>query len=263
MTTQAVANTPADGTSVPAVRGVLFDIDDTLVDLQAAMKGAMIAASTPLLPHFGPQDWTDFAQLYMDDPQRYYDRFVAGEFTFAQQRGLRARLVFEHFGYQGFDQEAEQQWIADFEAAQPLAIKAYVDVVPVLDALDRAGIPYGAVSNNVFAYQREKLDHADLQRIEVLVGIDALKVAKPDPRVFHEGCRLIGTLPEETLYVGDNYTIDGIGSLKAGLQPVWLNRHATVDSAEKDDAGVHQISALPQLVSFIPVLGEHLIGDPR
>ncbi|MCQ9163213.1 HAD family hydrolase [Arthrobacter sp. STN4] len=202
----------------------MFDIDDTLVDLHAAMKDAMIAASRPLLPDFGAADWDGFAALYMADVHRYYDRYVAGEFTFGEQRGLRARAVFAHFGTPGFDARAEQDWIEDFERAQPHHIRAYPDVVPALDALDAAGIPYGAVSNNVHDYQRAKLDHAGLQRISILVGIDTVNAAKPEPKVFLEGCRLLGTGPAETLYVGDNYLVDGEGSAAAGLQAVWLDR---------------------------------------
>ncbi|RAN73518.1 hypothetical protein B5P43_30565 [Bacillus sp. SRB_336] len=216
--------TPVPRVATAPVRGVLFDIDDTLVDLHAAMKDAMIAASRPLLPDFGAADWDGFAELYMADAERYYDRYVAGEFTFSEQRGLRARAVFTHFGTPGFDAVAEQEWVAEFERAQPGSIKAYADVVPALDALDAAGIPYGAVSNNVHDYQRAKLDHAGLQRISILVGIDTVNAAKPEPQVFWEGCRLLGTAPAETLYVGDNYLIDGEGSAAAGLQAVWLDR---------------------------------------
>lgn len=216
--------TPVPRVAAAPVRGVLFDIDDTLVDLHAAMKDAMIAASRPLLPGFGAADWDGFAALYMADAERYYDRYVAGEFSFTEQRGLRARAVFAHFGTPGFDAVAEREWIEDFERAQPGSIKAYPDVVPALDALDAAGIPYGAVSNNVHDYQRAKLDHAGLQRISILVGIDTVNAAKPDPRVFWEGCRLLGTAPADTLYVGDNYLIDAEGSAAAGLQAVWLDR---------------------------------------
>lgn len=224
MTLNASHNTLESAASTGRIKGVLFDIDETIVDLYRAMADAMTAASTRLLPEFGAADWDHFAALYMADVHDYYDRYVAGEFTFHEQRGLRARAVFGQLGVDGFDAAAEAQWIADFEKAQPLSIKAFADVVPLLDALDAAGIPYGAVSNNVHDYQRAKLNQAGLQRIAVLVGIDTVGVAKPDPAVFLEGCRLIGTLPGETLYVGDNFMVDGVGSIRAGLQGVWLNR---------------------------------------
>ncbi len=231
------------------VSGVLFDIDETLVDLYQAMTDAMVAASSHLLPHFGAADWERFAALYMADVNRYYDRYVAGEFTFHEQRGLRARVVFEELGVTGFDPAVEARWIADFETAQPLSIKAFADVVPLLDALDRAGIPYGAVSNNVHDYQRAKLDQAGLARIAVLVGIDTVNVAKPDPAIFLEGCRLIGTAPEETLYIGDNFMVDGVGSVSAGLHGVWLNRTGAA-APEVGAAVVLVAETVPEVVSL-------------
>lgn len=225
----------------------MFDIDDTLVDLHQAMKDAMIAASRPLVPHLGAGDWDAFAAMYMADADHFYDRYVAGEFTFAEQRGLRARAVMAQFGVSGFDSAAEQRWIADFEEAQPAYIRAYPDVVPVLDALDAAGVPYGAVSNNVHDYQRAKLDVAGLSRIRVLVGIDTVDAAKPDPRVFAEGCRLLGTTPAQTLYVGDNYVIDAEGSSQAGLQGVWLDRKGGGPPSSAAVEGVRIIGGLAEV----------------
>lgn len=234
----------------------MFDIDETLVDLYAAMQAAMEVAGRGLLPANTAQDWDTFAAIYMADTHNYYDRYVAGEFTFTQQRGLRARVVFDHLGFRGFDDVAEQRWIADFEAAQPLSIKAFEDVVPILDALDEAGIPYGCVSNNVYDYQRAKLDTAGLQRIEVLVGIDTLDAAKPAPQVFLEGCRQLGTHPAQTLYVGDNYMLDAVGSSQAGLRGVWLNREsiqAPSCEGEAADAlgGVQEIANLFELALLL------------
>jgi putative hydrolase of the HAD superfamily len=230
------------------VGGVLFDIDETLVDLVAAMKDAMVFASAGLLPDFTAAQWDDFSALYMADPHHYYDRYVAGEFTFGQQRGLRARVVFDRLGV-AFDFAAEQQWIKDFELAQPRSIRAFEDAVPLLDSLDAAGIPYGAVSNNVHDYQRAKLDQAGLARIKVLVGIDTVNVAKPDPAIFLEGCRQLGTTPGETVYVGDNYMVDGVGSVSAGLHGVWLNREG--NAAPSDADGVMTVADLGGLARLL------------
>ena len=49
-------------------------------------------------------------------------------------------------------------------------------------------------------------------------------MAKPDPAIYLEGVRLLGTVPADTLYVGDNRMLDAEGSTAAGLVGVWLNR---------------------------------------
>ena len=69
-----------------------------------------------------------------------------------------------------------------------------------------------------------KLDAAGLGGIGVLVGTDTVGVPKPDPAIYLEGVRRLGTGPGETLYVGDNRLLDAEGATAAGLLGVWLNR---------------------------------------
>ncbi|POH74406.1 HAD family hydrolase [Arthrobacter glacialis] len=263
MTLNASQNTLESAACAGRIKGVLFDIDETIVDLYRAMADAMVFASQRLLPNATAADWDSFAALYMADPHKYYDRYVQGEFSFAQQRGLRARVVFDHLGFTGFDGAVEQRWIAEFEEAQPPSIRAFADVVPLLDALDAAGIPYGAVSNNVYDYQRAKLDAAGLARIQVLVGIDTVNVGKPAPEIFLEGCRQLGTAPSETLYVGDNFMIDGVGSVRAGLLGVWLSREgkAAPGVADNDAQAAARIVSVANLAELLAIVGIQAPAD--
>ena len=204
--------------------GVLFDIDETLVDLRTAMGNTLREISAKDLAHFTEEDWAAYQHLYTADPQGYYDRYLAGELSFTRQRLLRVAYAQEAHGLPAFDEDAEEAWNAAYDKTLPLHFRAFDDVVPVLDHLDALGIPYGAVSNNVHDYQRAKLDAAGLNRIKILVGIDAVNAAKPDPAIFLEGVRLLGTDPARTLYVGDNPVVDGRGALEAGLQALWVER---------------------------------------
>lgn len=204
--------------------GVLFDIDETLVDLRTAMGNTLRDISAADLAHFTEEDWAAYQHLYAADPQGYYDRYLAGELSFTRQRLLRVAHAQQSHGLPVFDADAEEAWNAAYDKTLPRHFKAFDDFVPVLDELDALGIPYGAVSNNVHDYQRAKLDAAGLERIQVLVGIDAVDAAKPDPAIFLEGVRLLGTEPARTLYVGDNPVVDGRGALDAGLQSLWIER---------------------------------------
>ncbi|MEV7604853.1 HAD family hydrolase [Paenarthrobacter sp. NPDC089322] len=207
-----------------SVRGVLFDIDDTLVDLEYAMTTALRDVSEHLLPGLDQAGWAKFGRIFTHETTHFYDRYLAGELTFNEQRLLRGRAALGHFGVELADGEESQAWVAEYHQRQTAYVRAFEDVAGVLDALDAAGIPYGAVSNNVHDYQRAKLDGAGLSRIRILVGTDTVGVPKPDPAIYLEGVRLLGTTPGETLYVGDNRLLDAEGSTAAGLLGVWLNR---------------------------------------
>ena len=64
-----------------AVGGVLFDIDDTLVDLGFAMTTALRDVSEHLLPGLDQAGWERFGRIFTHETTHYYDRYLAGEVT--------------------------------------------------------------------------------------------------------------------------------------------------------------------------------------
>jgi putative hydrolase of the HAD superfamily len=248
----------ADGARGPAdlgdrpLEGVLLDIDETLVDLEGAMHRALREVTAPYV-RLDEAGWAEFCHLFTRGSEDIYEQYVAGEITFAQQRLLRAERCLANAGTGFPDGAAAMTWLSAYEAAQPGYVRAFDDVEPLLDALDEAGVPYGAVSNNVHDYQRAKLDHAGLARIEVLVGIDAVGAAKPDPAIFREGLRLLGTSAGGTVYVGDNPHHDVVGAEGAGLRGIWLNRSGRElpeDLAARVRAQVGSLAELPALIGL-------------
>ncbi|MHA7142719.1 MULTISPECIES: HAD family hydrolase [unclassified Arthrobacter] len=233
---------------LPDIAGVLFDIDDTLVDLETAMGRTLHHVGADTLAHLSDADWTEYKRLYAHDPLGSYDRFLAGELTFTEQRLDRVRHAQAAFVEEPLEGEAARHWNTAYEATLPLHFAPYDDVVPLLDALESRRIPYGAVSNNVHDYQRAKLNRSGLSRFEVLVGIDTVGVAKPDPAIYLEGARQLGTLPERTLYVGDNRVVDAEGADAAGLIGVWLDRR---DAGTGDFTG-RRITSLAGVLQLLP-----------
>ncbi|MHA7219826.1 HAD family hydrolase [Arthrobacter sp. MDT1-48-3] len=242
----------------PGVDGVLFDIDDTLVDLEQAMGRTLQAIPDPALSHLTDDDWARYKALYTGDPHRHYDRFLAGELTFEEQRVHRVRHARSAFTPEPFLGRVADEWVREYERTLPLHFRAYDDVGPLLDELDARGIPYGAVSNNVHDYQRAKLDRAGLSRVEVLVGIDTVGVAKPEPGIYLEGARRIGTTPARTLYVGDNRLVDAVGARSAGLVGVWLDRAGT-GRESGTDSGAGAAADVPS--GGVPVPGRASAED--
>ncbi|MEN2743708.1 HAD family hydrolase [Sinomonas halotolerans] len=247
-----------DGGGAPAVvpvpqtvRGVLLDIDETLVDLEGAMDRALREVTGPLLPGLGEEEWAAFCRIFTRGSDDIYAQYIAGAITFAQQRILRAERCLAHFGAEFESADHAVAWLSAYESAQPAYVAAFDDVVPFLDVLDSAGIAYGAVSNNVHDYQRAKLDHAGLDRVRTLVGIDAVGAAKPDPAIFHEGLRQLGTGASETVYVGDNPAHDVIGAAAAGLCGIWLNRREAVLAEDVAAAVPRQVASLAEVPALL------------
>lgn len=112
---------------------------------------------------------------------------------------------------------AEPAFEVFFEARHQVDL--FADALPALEALS-ARYPLVALSNG----------NADIQRVglaryfKAALSAREFGVGKPDPRIFHAAAALAGVAAEDTLHVGDDAHLDGVGGLGAGMQFVWVNR---------------------------------------
>ena len=209
--------------SVAAIEGVLLDIDDTLVDSRGAFRHALQVVGDLYLP--AGFDVDAMTAHWRADAAGWYRAHARGEITHREQRMRRANLLHDAYGGPVLDEAAYDEWDAQFESAFRAGWQAHEDALALVDALDAAGIAYGAVSNADSAYQTVKLASVGLSRVPMLVGVDTFGVGKPDPRVFVEGARLLGVDPARAAYVGDEKDIDAGAAVAAGLAVgVWLDR---------------------------------------
>lgn len=235
------------------VAGVLVDIDDTLLDNKAAIRHAVSRIAAAYLP--SDTDIDAAAAFFRADRGGFYRAFSRGEIDSRTQRRLRAEDLHAHFGGPTFeDDEALTAWIQAFDDAYKEGWTLHADAVPFLATLDGLGLPYGVLSNARRAQQVAKLAAVGLSRVPLLVCVDDLGFGKPDPRVFEEACRLLGTAPAETLYVGDEFDFDAVAAVQVGLVGVWCDRpgawaHRTDE--EVAEAGVIRVDSLAELASLL------------
>jgi len=90
----------------------------------------------------------------------------------------------------------------------------------VLPALQNAGYILGVVSNRGEPYLEELQETRLAPYFKFSLAGGEVPSFKPEPGIFMRALELAGTEPHETLYVGDNYFADVVGSQRAGLQPV-------------------------------------------
>lgn len=95
------------------------------------------------------------------------------------------------------------------------------DVKKTLIELKQHGYTLAVISNRdkPFAEELESFGIADLFDFSLAGGeVDSYK---PEPEIFHHALkRVTGLAAHETIYVGDNYYADVVGSRRAGLRPV-------------------------------------------
>ena len=109
----------------------------------------------------------------------------------------------------------------------------------VPDALERmraAGLTLAVVSNSDGTCA-QSLEAAGLLRYMTIVIDSAVAgVEKPDPRIFRIAVERAGADPQRSLYVGDLYHADVVGSRAAGLHALLLDPYGDWPSVDCDRA---------------------------
>ena len=104
----------------------------------------------------------------------------------------------------------------------------------LLKTLQEKGYVLGVVSNREGPFQDEleELGLKDYFRFSLAGG--EVQSFKPHPRIFERALEMAGTTAQETMYIGDNYFADVVGSLRAGLVPVLFDPSRLFPDAECD-----------------------------
>ncbi|MEO7447902.1 MAG: HAD family hydrolase [Humibacillus sp.] len=227
---------------------LLLDVDDTIVDTEAAMVDAGTVAAASLWPERADEH-ASMARRYYDDPEGWFPRYAAGELAFEAMRAGRLAEVARAHGVElpdGAYARYEHSYAPAFGAAQRL----FPDVPALLEAADRAGLPVALLTNSSHAPTHQKLEAVGLgNRFEVVVTTDTLGFGKPDPRVYLEAATRLGRSPAQTVCIGDNLEWDVLGAQRAGLRAVWLDRLGT--AAAPRPPSVTTVTSLDELTRVL------------
>ena len=123
------------------------------------------------------------------------------------------------------------------------------DCAKTLKALRHGGYRLGIVSNidNEWIEPIREKWELDLLVDEILSSEQASS-CKPDPSIFLQACRMISVKPQESLFVGDSFSNDVIGSRNVGMQPIWFD---TGSVNLKQSETVQSVTELSELVQVL------------
>jgi len=231
------------------VTGLLLDVDDTLIDTRAAMVAAGEAAVAALWPDLGVQVRHSVGVYFHADPGDFFGRFSNGELSFSEMRMARLADLLASFSLTAIENVDELFWDA-YTPAFAANVRLFDDVLALVDAARVAGIQLGLLTNSSARLTQQKLEITALVDVFAIVATrDTLGFGKPDARAFHHACRLLGSAPAQTLYVGDHIEIDAIAAGDAGLSAVWLQR----DSGDTEGASSARSRGIPIVTSLSQV----------
>lgn len=237
------------------IRGLVLDVDDTLLDTRAAMSAAGLAAAAAAWPQHSAQTHADLSRGFYDDPGGHFDAYTRGELTFEQQRRARYDAAIGALGLVAADEfdTYEASYRREFASVQVL----FDDVEELLASAADRGVGVCLLTNSGDDQTRLKLEAIGWTGRFPAVTTDTLGVGKPDPRMYAAACELTGSEPHTTVCVGDTLDTDVIGARAAGLRAAWLqraDRPAPRNSGwgtPSDDPGVRVVGSLADVAGWL------------
>lgn len=246
------------------IRAVVFDLFDTLVDLQMENvapilhKGRRVAGTAPALHEAVARVRPELGFDHFSETLRDVDR----EF-----RQSRYALGLELPTGERFETLLQRLGVSDAALAEELtqvhmgALRSQVRAIAhhaALLASLRARVPLALCSNFSHTETALRVLHESglHEHLDVLIISDATGIRKPRPEIFHAVLEALGTAPEETLHVGDNLSADIAGASAVGMRTVWVTRrvHDPEERLRDHDgpAPDHQIADLAELDALLP-----------
>jgi len=191
------------------VRGVIFDLDDTLLDQKEWMLDKLEIT------------WTEARHIL---PAQ--DVFLALGLRIIEE-GNRARLFDAVCVELGLGDAERTHLIQLYRAARPARGLLYADVRPSLAQLRRLGYRLGVLTDNPPESQRMKMEVCGLvPDIDAVLYTGELGANKPDARTFNAAAAALGIQCDRLVMVGDNLYRDIEGALMAGYRHAFLIQRA-------------------------------------
>ncbi|GAA2093384.1 HAD family hydrolase [Kitasatospora saccharophila] len=242
---------------------VLFDLDGTLMDHDAAAEAAVLAGVAAELSGPAPDgepatvptdfDRDEVLRFWRRIERTEYDRYLAGELTVQEQRRTRALALAAYLGLGRWSAERADDWFAGYLRRYRESWRAYPEVT---DTIRELGVSrrLGVITNGEGGTQRDKLRAIGLAALapHTTASGEAGR-AKPDPEIFHLACRALGTAPERTAYVGDRLDLDARAATAAGLLGIWLDRPSAPGAEPPAElpADVPRVRSLAELPALL------------
>lgn len=225
-------------------RAILFDAGNTLI--YAPLEETFVAICRN---HGVEVDLGKVIQAYrifVDESSGFFkkNKELYGTNPTEYWRQCNVRIL-EFLGAKADISPLAERITSDFPSPREIQWTCFPEVPRTLGRLREMGFVLGVISN-FDASLREELDELGLAHyFRTVMTSDEARRAKPDPHIFHLALDTMGMTSEETVYVGDSYDSDVVGSRSAGLTPVLLDRKDV-----HGDADCPKISSLSELIGL-------------
>ena len=230
------------------LRGILFDLDDTLADSSGVEETVWEHVVEAIAEHVPGVDRAGLRDRYLDVLEEQYAPLAAGRIDFLTFRRNRLAAALDPWG--DVSDELFERYVREKERIAD-EMRPFPDAIATVRALRAQGIKVGVLTNGPSDFQRRKLEVSGLgPELDAIAISGELGVAKPEREAFELALALLGTTAGETAMVGDSLENDVAGAIAAGLAAVvWMPGRRSGDLPP----GAHlarEIAEVPRLLGL-------------
>jgi HAD superfamily hydrolase (TIGR01549 family) len=220
-----------------SISAALFDLDDTLLDRRESilkLTKCFISTFSKELSVFEENDL--FELIYHADGAGYRPR------TLMANELLSAQL---------WKNKPTEKEILDFwEREFPLSSILERNAKETLLYLKRKGIKTAIVTNGEEHFQIAKINQVDLWNyFDIIIISGVIGFRKPDIQIYNMTLEKLGSIPDKTVFIGDNPNTDIIGAKNAGLHTIW--KKAQLPWSKEVSLPDFQIDKIEELYSIL------------
>ena len=223
------------------IKGVVFDLDNTLLDfmkmkefaVKAAIKG-MIEAGLKVNEDKSYKEINSIYEEFGWENQKVFDVFLEKSIGHVDNKFLAAGIV-------------------AYRRAREANLMAYPNVNKTLLALSKSGIKLGVVSDAPSREAWMRIYYLNLYHyFDVVITFDDSGERKPSPIPFQLALDGMGLRPEETIMIGDWPERDVVGAQQIGMKTAFArygDTFGTINSGADWD--------LNDIYQLVDIINEH------
>jgi putative hydrolase of the HAD superfamily len=215
---------------VEGIKAIMFDLDDTLLDRSKTFD----LYCEYFVNKFFPSDIQNKEGVILKIKKMDRNGYEA--------RNIFYEKIIDAWNLKNKAEELENNW---FEQFDKFAVPEN-GLMDTLKYLVNRKYKLAIITNGSNSMQNRKIDALGIRTYfdEIIISSDA-GMKKPDKNIFLLACDKLKVLPSGAVYIGDNYEIDILGAVNAGLKAVWINKYKINRNYE------HRINKLESIMEMV------------
>lgn len=227
---------------------VIFDLDRTLWDFDRVSHEVLAELFSELVQPHIQCTFEYFHEIYAVINSGLWEQYRRHEIKKEVLRVKRFSLALEEIGL-------DRPWIANEladEYVKRTADHAYLfpGTLELLSYLKEKEYILSVMTNGFKEAQYPKIARSGLgPYFEYLFISEEIGFNKPDIRIFEFALKKMDAMPNEVIFVGDDYEVDIEGAAAAGMDQVFFNPHT--EPSENGKPATYRISELSELMKIL------------